>query len=195
MSQMPLLLVRQLLLWRWIICSLILGSLGDLDSFRECVTEVEQRFSSGADCQKDHNADLHTLKIQVCYLEFRAEDVGNRNWWNNLRILGLSEGAEGSNPTTFTENLLTQLLPNAKFLPFFTVERVHRIPTARGPPGVPLCAFIFYLLQFKDRDLVLCASMLLVPKVTSFMAAPGCSSFPIIQLKLNTTLVIWCPQS
>lgn len=85
----------------------------DLNSFRGGVTEVEQRVSSLEDVQRDQNADLHNLKIKVKHLEARAEDAENRNRHNNLRIIGLPEGLEGSDTATFTEILLQALLLHA----------------------------------------------------------------------------------
>lgn len=119
------------------------------------MSEVEQRVSQTEDTVRDHVADLHTLKTKVKVLEARAEDAENRNRRNNLRIIGLPEGAEGSNATTFTMRLLQQLFPSARFSPFFTVERAHRIPSTRGPQRAPPRTFIFKLLHFRDRDLVM----------------------------------------
>lgn len=109
----------------------------DFDTFHGRITEVEQRVSQEEDTVHDHGADIHALKARVKTLESHAEDAENRNRRNNLRILGLPEGAEGMNPTAFIERLLQQLLPAARFSPFFTVERAHRISTTRGPQGTP----------------------------------------------------------
>lgn len=130
----------------------------DLDSFRARITTVEQRVSDVEDRQRDQGADIHTLKVKVRHLEAKAEDMENRNRRNNLRILGLPEGEEGNNPVSFTEALLAKLLPQAQFSPFFSVERAHRMPPVRGPPGAPPRTFIFKLLHFKDRDAVLRAA-------------------------------------
>lgn len=91
-------------------------------------------------------------------LEYRAEDAENRNRRNNLRIVGLPEGAEGGDPTSFIEGLLRDLLPEARWSSYFTVERAHRIPPKPGPPGSPPRTFILCLLNFRDRDEVLRAS-------------------------------------
>lgn len=127
----------------------------DLDSFRGRMAEVEQRVSGTEDTVRDHSGDLHTLKARVKALESRAEDAENRNRRSNLRIVGLPEGAEGMDPTAFTERLLKDLLPGARFSPFFTIERAHRMPATRGPQGSPPRTFIFKMLHFKDRDMIL----------------------------------------
>lgn len=126
-----------------------------IDSFRGRMNEVKQRVSQPEDTVCDQGADLHTLKTKLKALETRTEDAENRNRRNNLRVLGLPEGAEGTDPTAFSERLLQQLLPSARFSPFFTVERAHRIPSTRGPQGAPPHTFIFKLLHFRDRDTVM----------------------------------------
>lgn len=98
---------------------------------------------------------LSASSLPVRALEHRAEDAENRNRRNNLRIIGLPERAEDPDPTAFTERLLRQLLPQASFSPYFTVERAHRMPAVRGPPGAPPRTFILRLLHFRDRDAVL----------------------------------------
>lgn len=68
----------------------------DLDTFRGCMAEVEQRVSSTEDVQMEHSVDLRVLKTKVKHLEARVEDPENQNRRNNLRVLGLPEGAEGN---------------------------------------------------------------------------------------------------
>lgn len=127
----------------------------DMDRFRERVTEVERRVSSMEDTQRDHHADLQILKSKVKVLEARAEDAKNRNRRNNLWVLGLPEGAEGSDPVTSMEQLLPSLLPKGRFSPHFSIKRAYRMPAIRGPQGAPPRTFIFKLLHYRDRDTVL----------------------------------------
>lgn len=65
------------------------------------------------------------------------DDAENRNRRNNLRIVGMAEGAEGPNPIVFVEDLLRNLLPNAQYSPYYTVKRAHRVPPRPGPVGSP----------------------------------------------------------
>lgn len=62
----------------------------------------------------------------------------------------MPEGVE-VNPMVFVENMLRNLLPDAHLSPYYTVERVHRIPPKPGPPGAPPRALILRLLNFRDR--------------------------------------------
>lgn len=127
----------------------------DMDKMRDRMTEAERRIGDSEDAIHDNRASIHTLQAKVKILESRAEDSENRSRRNNLRLVGLPEGAEGRDPTAFTETLLRALLPQAPFSPHFVVERAHRMPPVRGPPGAPPRTFIFRLLNFRDRDLAL----------------------------------------
>lgn len=127
----------------------------DFEKVRQRVTEVERRVGDTEDTVRDHSASLHTLQVRVKHLEAKAEDSENRNRRNNLRIIGLPEGSEGSDTSAYTERLLRSLFPQAAFSPHFAVERAHRMPPTRGPPGTPPRTFIFRLLNFRDRDLIL----------------------------------------
>lgn len=53
------------------------------------------------------------------------------------------------------EFILQLFLLWAKFSPYFSVDRAYRIPATCGPPGSPTHTFIFKLLHFRDRYLVL----------------------------------------
>lgn len=105
----------------------------DMDKFRTRLMEVERRVGNTQDVLRDHSSSLWTLTTKVKALEYHAEDAENRNWSNNLCIIGLPEGSENPDPAAFTERLLRQLFPQAAFSPFFAVERAHRMAAARGP--------------------------------------------------------------
>lgn len=110
----------------------------EFDKIRQRVTETERRLGITEDLVCDHTASLHTLQVRVRSLESRAEDAENRNRRNNLRIVGLPEGAEGPDPAAYTERLLHTLFSQVTFSSFFAVERAHRMPSQRGLPGSPL---------------------------------------------------------
>lgn len=67
----------------------------------------------------------------------------------NLRFVGLSERAEGSDPPTFLENLLIK----AFSLHQFVVERTHRLAACPPPTGAPPRTFIAKLLNYRDTIL------------------------------------------
>lgn len=107
----------------------------DLDKLRSRVTETEQRI--GLTEVMEHSAALRTLQTKVKSLDYQAEDGENRNRRNNLRIIGLPEGAEGGNLMGFIEDMLRKILPDVHFSPQYNVERAHRIPPKLGTLGAP----------------------------------------------------------
>lgn len=70
-------------------------------------------------------------------------------------MVGLPEGAEGSNPIVFAETFFKQLLNLQHLSPVYVVERAHRVSSGRGPAGAWPRAFLVCLLNFRDRDLIL----------------------------------------
>lgn len=73
----------------------------DVDKLRSRMTETEQRLGTTEDDILEHSAAIQSLQTKIKALEYRAEDAENRNRRNNLRIVGLAEGAEGPHLTTF----------------------------------------------------------------------------------------------
>lgn len=108
-----------------------------MDKVRDKLGEAERRVGESEDLIRDHRATLHTLQVCMEALESRAEDSENRSRRNNLRVVGLLEGAEGQDAVAFTEHLLHTLLPGAVFSPHFAVERAHRTPPIMWTAGVP----------------------------------------------------------
>lgn len=117
----------------------------DLDKIRARLVVVER-----GGRMEEYTTAIRTLQMKVKALEYRVEDAENRSRRNNLRIESLAEGAEGVHPTTFVEDLLRSLLPAAQLPPYFVVERAHRVPPQRVPPGSPPRTMILRLLNFRD---------------------------------------------
>lgn len=108
-----------------------------MDKLCSRVMETEQGIGQTEDEVLEQLAALRTLRTKVKALEYRAEDAENRNRRNNLRIIGLPEGAVGVNPTSFVEGMLLTLLPAAHFSPHYTMERAHHVPPKPVPSGAP----------------------------------------------------------
>lgn len=107
----------------------------DIDKLRLRVSETERRVGQAEDAMGEHAVSIRTLQTKVRALEYKVDDAENRNRRNNLRIVGMPEGVERKNLTGFVEEPLRAILPDAQFSPYFTMERVHRIPPVPGPPG------------------------------------------------------------
>lgn len=102
-----------------------------LFSAQQCLRHSEKMVT-------EHTTALRSLQTKIRALEYKADDAEDCNGRNNLCIVSLAEGVEGSNPTVFRDNLLRTLLPVAKYSPFYAVERAHHIPPKPGTPGPTL---------------------------------------------------------
>ena len=130
----------------------------DLRKTLEQVTEAEGRISDIEDTQKTTNSDVLELLHTVKNLELKAEDAEGRSRRNNLQIVGIPEGTEGTNPTSYISDWIRSWVPSDVLSNCFVLERVHRALVARPPPGAPPRPFIARLLNYADRDAVLRAA-------------------------------------
>lgn len=73
----------------------------------------------------------------------------------NIWLIGLPEGAEGKDPSTYLEQLFINTYGREASSPMLTVERAHRMPARPPPMGAPPRTFIAKLLNYKDRDAAL----------------------------------------
>lgn len=92
---------------------------------------------------------LQSIKQQRILQDMMTDQEG-RSRWNNIRIFGLKEGAEGSSVTQFIEQLLKNELP----LPTNMepqIQRAHRAllrkPDADKPPRSIVVNFLKYTVK------------------------------------------------
>lgn len=98
----------------------------DLDKFRVHVTSAENCFKM-----------LLNYNAQLKYLMAWSEEDKNRLCHNNVRVVGLPEGAEGLNPTSFAEKFFQDILTLQQVSSAYIVECAHRLPMGPRPQGVP----------------------------------------------------------
>lgn len=123
-----------------------------MDKMCSRLTTAEQRLGHVEDTVENHGADLRAIHTKIRALEYISEAAENRNRRNNLHIVGMAEGAEGQRPTEFGRRERSNSSTEAQFLPFYAVERAHRIPSKPGPPGAPPCTFILKFLNFRRAN-------------------------------------------
>lgn len=75
----------------------------DLDKLRGQLTTVEVIISYVEDTSHTHGAHLLEFRDLVRSLQHRADDVEDRQRRNNIKVMGLREGAEGDKPVPFAE--------------------------------------------------------------------------------------------
>ncbi|KAJ1140068.1 hypothetical protein NDU88_006429 [Pleurodeles waltl] len=88
---------------------------------------LKQRESTVAEILLTHNDNknaIERLQQQMEILQERVEDAEGRSRRNNIHIIGLPEGKEGSNPTRYIETWL-QSIAKDRLSVYFVVEIAH----------------------------------------------------------------------
>lgn len=127
----------------------------DLHKLKERVKTSETRLGEVEDAIPPLQTTSERMQYQINQLLAKQDDMENRLRRCNLRFIGLPEGTEGKDPTTFLEQLLITTYGREAFSPTFAVERAHRMPARPPPQGAPPRTFIAKLLNYKDRDATL----------------------------------------
>lgn len=129
-----------------------------LDGLTSRVTEAEMRIGTAEDQIADMNAQIAKLTKDNTFLLEKTESLENHSRRNNIRIVNLREGREGSDPVTFFTNWLPKILGHEHFTEPLMIERAHRTlaprPTANERPR----AVLIRLLNYQDREKILHAS-------------------------------------
>uniref|UniRef100_A0A672N7G4 L1 transposable element RRM domain-containing protein n=1 Tax=Sinocyclocheilus grahami TaxID=75366 RepID=A0A672N7G4_SINGR len=119
------------------------------------VTEAETRISAVEDTVSRDNADLNEVKKKLDAALEKIDDLENRSRRCNIRIIGLPEGEEGTNPVSFLRTWLPNLL-NTDFKNHqVKIERAHRVPSRLPTSGERPRALMVKLPNFQDKARVL----------------------------------------
>lgn len=116
--------------------------------------------------QRDQKKILHSHDKRLDTVEQQLVELQDRSRRNNLRLIGLPEGLEKDDPVGFLKRSLPVWFPSLKDKNI-EIERAHRIysnPPKRNSktpqikrPERPR-VFIFKLLRYTDRDMILRAA-------------------------------------
>lgn len=112
----------------------------DLNKFWGHLTTTESRISNVEDITASNTHNL---------LEFQK-----RLWHNNVWVVGLPEGVEGSHPI-FAESFFRQLLNLMQISLTYIVKWAHEVLICPRPTCSPPRPFLVRFLHFWDRNLVL----------------------------------------
>lgn len=97
--------------------------------------------------------DSVEVKQAVDMLQDKMARLEDKSRQYNIRLVGLREGEEGTDPVGFVQTQLPQWIPSLKNKSV-EIERAHRIYTSdnyrKGPRTL-----IFKLLRFQDRNVIL----------------------------------------
>ncbi|KAL1255531.1 hypothetical protein QQF64_013592 [Cirrhinus molitorella] len=94
----------------------------------------------------------HTGRLDA--LEQQVIDLQDRSRRSNLRLLGLPEGAEKDDPIGFLKRSLPRWLPSLSGKDI-EIERAHRVYSRASTDHSKPRVFLFKLLRYNDRNLIL----------------------------------------
>lgn len=122
------------------------------------VTEAENRISAAEDTLVGLDKTVLHLRKQNDYLLEKVDQLENYSRRNNIRIINLPEGCEGTNPVKFFTDWLPSALGPDTFSDLITTERAHRALFPRTPPDKKPRPVIIRFLKYQDRERVLRAA-------------------------------------
>lgn len=129
----------------------------EVKDFKEALSSLGETVSAHDSRIDSLEAALKGLEKANATMQLKIEDLEGRSRRNNIRIIGIPEGAEGTRPTDFVADLLPKLLGEDNFSLPLLVDRAHRslrpLP-AEGARPRPFIARI-HLFQVKEKILQL----------------------------------------
>lgn len=124
------------------------------------LTEAESRIGSAEDDLNFTKTQLADAVKRIAHLESKTEGLENYGRRKNLRLVGLPEGAEKSQPMVEYIQHMLPLWLKLDASKSFVLERAHRT-LARPKPGQNRAVIIRFLM-FQDREFVFRSSKQLV---------------------------------
>lgn len=123
-----------------------------LTSHDSRIKDLETAADFNGDCVTQLNSTVMQLQKELKELHTKCEDLEGRSRRNNLRLVGIEEGAEQGQPTKFVSALLKDVLEldGAPLL-----DRAHRSLRAKPKPGEPPRVFIMRVHYTHVRDEIL----------------------------------------
>lgn len=88
-------------------------------------------------------------------LQDKCTDLESRSRRQNLRIIGIAEGAENNNPTHFVTKFLVEVLGKENFGSPIVIDRAHRSLAPKPRNGERPRAMIIRLHYYSDKEKIL----------------------------------------
>ncbi len=131
----------------------------EMNDCSERMSQAELRLSNVEDVslQAHLQAKVNKLETKNKTLEDKIVDLETRSRLNNLRLVGLPEGAEGQDPCSFLEKWIPEVLNAVMLQSSGIIERAHRIGPMKDSKAPPRTLIIWFL-NYKDKQTVITAA-------------------------------------
>uniref|UniRef100_A0A671SCF4 L1 transposable element RRM domain-containing protein n=1 Tax=Sinocyclocheilus anshuiensis TaxID=1608454 RepID=A0A671SCF4_9TELE len=128
--------------------STVSGLLGRVMEAEHRIGDTEDEVRRIDSLMKVTRQENETLKDKVEYLE-------NYSRRNNIRIVGMKEGSEGSDPVKFFSEWLPKILGTQHSSEQLDIEQAHRTLNPVPNPDKPPRPILVRLLRYQDREKIL----------------------------------------
>ncbi len=125
----------------------------ELEALASATKQTRDRVDSVQAAAPEDRRTVTDLRNQLEQITEKMTDIEDRSRRNNVRLVGLPEGAEGSNAAGFLRVNLSKWIPSLKGRNI-EIDRVHRMYDGRKNSDRP-CALIFRVLRWLDRSEIL----------------------------------------
>ncbi|KAJ8416268.1 hypothetical protein AAFF_G00382900 [Aldrovandia affinis] len=122
------------------------------------ISLLENSQNAVTDRLAELEAQCASLAADNVMLKVAVDDSENCFRRQNIRVIGIPEGEEGTNPTAFMGSFLKEVLGEETFTDQPVIDRAHRTLATKPPPGKPPRAMLVRLHYYQTREMILRAS-------------------------------------
>ncbi|RXN02936.1 putative transposase element L1Md-A101/L1Md-A102/L1Md-A2 [Labeo rohita] len=115
-----------------------------VESNTSTIKELERSSSDHSDRITELENLISTLNDRLTHFDAKCEDLEGRSRRNNIRLVGLPEGSEGSRPTEYVARLLQEVLQLRDKPLLDRANRTLRDKPKKGQPPRPLVIRVHY---------------------------------------------------
>ena len=108
-----------------------------ISDHRQRLTSLEDNANQISDRFEEMEAKYTALEDNFAKLKAKTIDLKSRSRRNNIRIAGVPESVEGTQPTTFFSKLLLKIFGDEVLSSPPELDRAHRALTSKLPSGKP----------------------------------------------------------
>ncbi len=126
----------------------------ELEALASAAKQTRDRVDSIQAAAREDRRTVTDLRNQLERLTEKMTDIEDRSRRNNVRLVGLPEGAECSDAAGFLRANLSKWIPSLKDIRDIEIDRAHRVYDGRKNSDRPR-TLIFRVLRWHDRSEIL----------------------------------------